>query len=636
MKKDGKIGFSAAIWKKRGNGSNSFSAQPAAVLISFVLLAAAVSMLTGWSRPEEVTREEAEARRLASEHELLQRTVYKPGPPDYKPGEVGGIWTSSLTSDPKTFNTLTARDGDSRSAIDPLFDYLADYDPHKREFLPRLADFEIEVDEANDSLTVIYTLRDDLYWTLPDRPLEEAVKVTSHDVVFWYDEIDGDRDLQLPAYPGQFIEMPDGSSRRIEIEYIDDRRFAFHFPRIISNPILSTNMQFGPRHIFEPVKEEQGIEGLLNLFSVDWDVKNIPSIGPYHLIEYTPGVRIVLQRNPHYWRRDDNGVSLPYIERAIYRIVPDKGTEFLLFKDGTRDSYSARPEDLEDLLRPPADERDYTVYNGGDTLGSTFFTFNQNPSGLDDLRYSWFIQTEFRQAMSSLLNRERIAEQVFRGLATPAHHFFATANPMFDEEIKLEYTYNPERAVELLASIGITRDDAGIMRDPEGNAIEFTLNVGAENNLGIDMCTIFADELKEVGITANVRPIDFQRLVEMLTSTYDWHAVHVALGANYWPEGGSNVWQSSGNFHLWHPLQESPATEWEARVDYLYNEGRFTLDPDEQKAIYDEYQRILLTELPVMYTVHQLAFTAVRDRWDNIFYDTLIGLDTNYLFLKDQ
>jgi peptide/nickel transport system substrate-binding protein len=351
-------------------------------------------------------------------------------------------------------------------------------------------------------------------------------------------------------------------------------------------------------------------------------------------VEYSPGVRIVMERNPNFWKEDESGTGVPYVQRAIYRIVPDQNTELLLFREGTKDSYSARPEDLDQLLN--AEDPDYTVYNGGRTLGASLISFNQNPENLDEQKYDWFIQKEFRQAMSSMLNRERIVQQVYRGLAEPAHHFFARANPMFNPDIQLEYTYDPDRAVELLASIDITQDDEGIMRDSAGNPIEFEINMGAESTLGIDIANILADELDEIGITLNVRPIDWQALIERMTSTYDWDSVIIGLGSNYWPTGGSNVWPSHGNLHLWHPLQEEPATEWEARIDYLYNEGKFTIDEQRRKEIYDEYQRIILEQLPVMYTVHPLSFLAVRDKWANVYYDTLNGLETERVFLEDS
>jgi peptide/nickel transport system substrate-binding protein len=616
---------------KIGRGG-SILRSPAPAGAAVLLGIGASIVLAGCMRGPELSRSEAQALRSRAHDEVLARTVKRPGGGPLQPGRVGGTWLTSITNDPKTFNTLTARDSDTRGVIDALFDYLADYDPYTREFKPNLASFQIQADQAAGRLSVIYTLRDDLYWTTPGESLKQGVKVTSDDVVFWYDEVEGDRAAQQPGYAGQFVEMPDGSRRRIEIEKLDSRRFAFRFPRIVSNPVLQTNMEFGPRYLYEPAKKAKGVQGMLDLFSVDSDPKKIPSIGRFHIVEYTPGQRVVLKRNPNYWKKDANGTGYPYLATVIVRIVPDKNTEYLLFKQGNRDSYDVRPEELKELL--DAKSPDYTVYDGGESLGSAFFTFNQNPAHLDPVRYRWFSQTRFRQAMSSLLNRQRIVAQVYRGLAAPALHFFARPNPFYDESIRLEYTYDPARARKLLADIGIRPDAHGRMVDPQGNAIEFEISVAAENNVAIDVANIFADELAQVGITARVRPIDFQKLVEMLVSTYDWQCVSVSLGSNYWPDGGSNVWQSSGNFHVWRPLQDKPATEWEARVDALYNEGRFTLDRERQKRIYDEYQRLLLEQLPVIYVVHPLQFAAVRNKWDNVFYDTLEGLDTTYVFLK--
>ena len=581
---------------------------------------------------EEMTEGEAMSERERARAEILAKTVTRPGGQEWALGTVGGTWLTAINNDPKTFNTMSARDGDTGAVVGVLFDSLADYDPYTREFLPNLASFEVEVDEEADTLTVIYTLRDDLYWTTLADP-DTRVQVTADDIVFWYDEIEGDQELQQPGYAGQFIEMPDGSEARIEVEKIDELTVAFHYPRIVANPILSTNMDFGPRYVYEPAKSEGGAEGVLNLFSVDTDPTTIPSIGEYYLTEYEPGVRVVAERNPNYWKKDAAGVTLPYIEKLVFQIVPDWNTELLLFKEGKKDSFTLRPEDMDELLN--AEDPDYTVYNGGPTLGSSFIAFNQNPDTMDQLVYSWFSQTKFRQAMSSVLNRDRIASQVYRGLAEPALHFFARANPYFDESIRQEFDYDPDRARDLLAEIGIRPNADGLLEDADGNHIEFDIHVGAENNVGVDIMNIFSDELKAIGITGNVRPIDFQKLVEMLISTYDWHVATASLGSNYWPEGGSNVWQSKGNFHLWHPLQEEPYTEWEARVDYLYNEGRFTIDKEAAKAIYDEYQRILLDQVPKMYIVYPFRFVAVRNKWGNVFYDTLNGLDSTYLYLPD-
>ncbi len=247
--------------------------RPILLLLPLVLALSACG-----NRGDELTLDEASALKDSSRNELLLKTVSKPGGGPYPAGHIGGSWVGALNNDPKTFNTLTARDGDSRAVIDGVLnDYLADYDANIREFKPNLASFEVEIDEAGDTMRIIYTLRDDLYWTTPDSDRSSWVRVTSDDVVYWYDDIVGDKTLQQPEYPGQFVEMPNGEERRIEIEKIDDRRFAFKYPRIVANPILSTNMTFGPKHLYEKAKREGGVDALLSLFSVDTDPKTIPS-----------------------------------------------------------------------------------------------------------------------------------------------------------------------------------------------------------------------------------------------------------------------------------------------------------------------------------------------------------------------
>jgi peptide/nickel transport system substrate-binding protein len=146
------------------------------------------------------------------------------------------------------------------------------------------------------------------------------------------------------------------------------------------------------------------------------------------------------------------------------------------------------------------------------------------------------------------------------------------------------------------------------------------------------------DEASKLGVKINIRQIDFQKLVEMLSSTYDWQSIFIGLGTNSFPSQGSNVWPSNGNLHLWYPLQEKPATDWEARVDYLYNEGCYTIDHDKAKVIWDEYQQILLEECPVIYLMRSRSFFAIRNRWDlsNVYFDNRNGTETSHVFLKES
>ncbi|MDR1252195.1 MAG: ABC transporter substrate-binding protein [Treponema sp.] len=585
------------------------------------------------AKEEELSFEELEAVNTEGLAEVLAKTVNKPWRgEEFTPGRLGGTWHSVMAEDPKSFNLLVAEsDNVTTAVVANMHELLFDYDVVRREWIPLAASFEVSADTEADTLTVRCTLRDDLYWSYYDS--DRKIKVTSDDVVFWYNEISGDEAMGSSAYYQQFLTMPDGGEGHVDIEKIDDRRFAFHFPRIVADPLLATNMDFGPRHIYEPAKRADG--AVRDVFSVASDPRMIPSMGEWFLVEYTPGQRLVYKRNPDYWKKDANGLSIPYIEEQIVRIIPEENTRFLLFKEGQSESYTLRPEDLDELVI--REHEGYTVFNAEGSLGAAYWTFNQNVTSRDKPQYEWFTQKEFRQAMSCLLNRDRIIAQVYRGLAEPKLYVFPEPNPYYNPGITFQYLYDRQRAEALLASIGIRRDSGGIMRDGKGRAVEFDLSINSENTISSDIASIIRDELAGMGIKVNIRILDFQKLVEILMRTFEWDSMIMGLsGSNVFPSQGSNVWPSSGNLHMWYPNQAEPATEWEARLDYLYNEGCYTIDREKAQAIWDEFQQILLEECPVISLLRSRSFWALRDRWDfsNVYYDNLNSYEIRHIFLK--
>jgi peptide/nickel transport system substrate-binding protein len=180
------------------------------------------------------------------------------------------------------------------------------------------------------------------------------------------------------------------------------------------------------------------------------------------------------------------------------------------------------------------------------------------------------------------------------------------------------------------------QDAAGVMRDSKNRAVEFDLSMQSDTTVYTDIGSIIMDDLSKVGIKLNIRTLDFQKLIEQISVTYDWASLFIRFGANLFPSQGTNLWPSAGNLHLWHPLQEKPATDWEARIDYLHNEGSYTVDQEKAREIWDEYQRIILEQCPVLYLVRPRTFYALRNHWDftNFYYDNLSGLETSHIFLK--
>ncbi|MBQ9207921.1 MAG: ABC transporter substrate-binding protein [Treponema sp.] len=617
--------------------------------------------LASCTRSPEMTLSEIEAARAAGANDLIEKTVHRPKTSDdFVPGKVGGTYNDFIMGDPKSFNMLVAeKDGETAGVIAPLVQYLADYDVVERKWKGHIADFEIKVYEEEKKLDVIYTIKDDVYWSFYENA-KPRVKVTSDDVIFWYDEIQGDEECGSSAYNSQFMPLEDGTEERITIEKIDDARFVFHFPTIIAEPILHTNMNFGPRFLYKAAKDSGGADAVKKLFTVAADPREIPSCGPYFLVEYKPGQRLLYKRNPDCWNKDANGISHYYPEEMVLQIIGDTNTAYLLFKQGKIEDYSFQPEQVEEavknaknaltadgkkldsLVEPvettkTASTDGYTVFNADGAMNASFWSFNQNPKNKEEAYYDWFCKKEFRQAMSCLLNRERIISQTYRGLGEPTYSFFPEANKYYDENIILQYRFSHAHAQKLLESAGFSKHSDGLLYDEKGRKVEFDISFNGSAAILSDIAQIITDECKKEGITVNARPTDFQKLVEQLMTSYDWQTILIGFGGgSLFPTQGSNVWVSDGNLHLWNPLQETPATDWEARVDELYHTAKCISDYEKAKPYWDEYQKIFLEQCPIVYLIRSRSFFGLQNRWDmtNVYYDNLNGAETSYLWLK--
>jgi peptide/nickel transport system substrate-binding protein len=169
-----------------------------------ICVIAAVFLLFCFSctKYEEVSIEEFNAMNLEGLAEILTKTVSKPfKSEEFANGRVGGTWYSVMNEDPKSFNQLIAeQDSTTAAVVRSTTDSLLEYDFLAGEWKPRIASARIVVDERNNTMQVIYTLRNDLYWSYYNS--DRKVKVTSDDVIFWYNEIQGDPDFQSSGYYG--------------------------------------------------------------------------------------------------------------------------------------------------------------------------------------------------------------------------------------------------------------------------------------------------------------------------------------------------------------------------------------------------------------------------------------------------
>jgi peptide/nickel transport system substrate-binding protein len=323
--------------------------------------------------------------------------------------------------------------------------------------------------------------------------------------------------------------------------------------------------------------------------------------GAYFVAEYKAGSTIILRRNPWYWKRDGAGARLPYFDSIRIDIQGNRDIELARFERGEIDLIGGLdPETFDRLAKAkPGAARDV-----GASLDSEFLWFNQAPSAsLPEWKRKWFASTAFRRAISSSIHRDDLVRIAYKGHAHAAAGPISTANRFWFNAGLKPLGYNAGAATALAAE-GFTLRN-GVLRDAGGHAVEFSLITNAGNRERERMAALIQSDLNRIGVRMNIVTLDFGALIERIAKTGAYEACLLGFAnVDEDPIEEMNVWLSSGAHHAWRPLEKSPATPWEARIDQLEMaqaaEGSRAL----RKKALDEMQEIVAARQPIIYLVN--------------------------------
>src|SRR5262249_32692259 len=153
------------------------------------------------------------------------------------------------------------------------------------------------------------------------------------------------------------------------------------------------------------------------------------------------------------------------------------------------------------------------------------------------------------------INREDIVRIVFHGHARPAVGPVSPANKYWFNAKLSPHPFDQKSALARLAQDGFQMHE-GVLRDRNGNAVEFSIITNAGNKYRERMATMIQQDLSDIGIKLNVVTLDFPSLIERITRTYNYEACLLGLTNNDLdPDSQMNVWLSSGENHQWNPNQ---------------------------------------------------------------------------------
>ena len=534
----------------------------------------------------------------------------------------------STLSDPKTFNPVL--NAESPNVFLYTTEGLTTQDGLTGEVVPAMAE-SWQVSE--DGKTIVFTLREGLKWS-------DGEPITADDVVFTYNEVIFNEEIPTSSRDvlriGQQGLLP-------AVSKLSDRQVQFQLPEPFAPFLRTTGMEILPAHALRPTLQERDADGNLRFLST-WGTSTPPdqvvSNGPYRIQRYLPSERVVFERNPYYWQQDEAGNPQPYIQELVWQIIESQDNELLQFRSGGLDLASVTPDSFA-LLKREEDRGDFTIYNGGPTTSTLFLCFNLNQASrdgkplVDPIKSRWFNTVAFRQAVSYAINREAMLNNIYQGLGQPQTSPISVQSPYYagPEDGIPDYPYNLEKAQELLALAGFSRNGDGDLVDADGNQVRFTLITNAGNKIRESVGAQIKQDLAKLGIQVDFQPIAFNTLVDKLTDSLDWEVHVLGLTGGIEPNNGANVWALDGSLHAFNqqaqagqaPLEGWVAADWERQIADLYIQGAQAVDEEARKAIYFETQRLTQEYLPFTYLVNQLSMGAVRNKIEGVQYSALGG-----------
>ncbi len=218
-----------------------------------------------------------------------------------------------------------------------------------------------------------------------------------------------------------------------------------------------------------PVAELDRLFDQVAILSQHSPKRELAVLGPFMLADYKPGASVLLKRNPNYWKTDERGRKLPYLDSIQMDIQPNRDVEMLRFKRGRIDLINSLDSEYFDKLASTSPQ---VVHDAGPSLDSEQIWFNEVARApIPDYKKAWFRSADFRRAISEAINREDLSRMVYRGHAQPAAGPISPSNRFwFNGKLK-PLAYDSDAALKALQGAGF-RLENGTLKDQAGNAVD--------------------------------------------------------------------------------------------------------------------------------------------------------------------
>ena len=331
--------------------------------------------------------------------------------------------------------------------------------------------------------------------------------------------------------------------------------------------------------------------------------------GPYRFKRWKTGELIELTANPDYFEHR------PFVDRYLYRIIPDQATLFLEVLTGGVDLSGLTPLQYSRQTDVPYLHEHYRTYRYP-SFGFTYLGYNLKDPKFSDVRV--------RRAISLAIDQQALLDGVLFGLGSPATGPYP----------KESWAYNPDvpvtrrdlaRAKALLADAGWADHDGDGTLDRDGEPFSFTLLTNQGNEVRRQVAELVQGQLREAGMDVKIRIIEWSTFVHEFIDKRKFEAVLLGWSLSRDPD----------LYDLFHSSKTRPG-EYNfvdyanPEVDRLLDAGRRTFDQAQRQRIYREIHRILNEDQPYTFLFVPDALPILHARFRNVV-PTPIGLMYNLI-----
>lgn len=469
----------------------------------------------------------------------------------------GGSVVYGMTQDLASLDPHVDTDAGTRDVVFNLYEGLVK-PTSDGGFIPAVASDYIISDDAK---TYTFTLRDGITF-------HDGTPVTIEDVKYSID-----RYAEIQGESSAFSSLVDS------VEVQDDKTLVVNLKESYSEFLPMMTIAIIPQSNEDPAGNPIGT-------------------GPFKYVSYTPGQNLELEKYDGYWQE-----GVPSLDSVEFKFIADVDTAFVELQAGTIDILkyltSAQAETLGD---------DYNIVQGSMNLVHAMYL---------NSAYEPLSKTEVRQALCYAVDRDAINNFIFGGKShIIGSHMIPAMSKYYEPEAETVYSYDPEKAKELLADAGYA----------DGFDLEIT--VPSSYSQHVDSAQIIADELSQVGINVTLNQVEWSTWLQDVYKGGNFQATVIGFDGTLAPSDWLKKYVTDDAKNFMHYSN----TEY----DDVFNTAYTTVDDDVKVENYKKAQMILAEDAAAVYIEDPANLVAVSKKFGGYTFYPTAAEDMSLLYQVEQ